>query len=67
MNPFYFAGPYAHLFHSVHEQNYVAHVIAYAAKIGDYDNSPNSGISNHVLIAVVLYGGLILLALIAYK
>lgn len=25
-----------HLFHSIHEQNYVAHAIAYATKIGYY-------------------------------
>ncbi len=30
------AGPMAHLFHGVHEQTYVAHVIAYAAKIGPF-------------------------------
>ncbi|XP_012218324.2 alkaline phosphatase [Linepithema humile] len=62
----YAIGPYAHLFHSVHEQNYVAHVIAYAANIGDYDdNIPNSGILRHILTAIVLCGSLILPALIA--
>jgi len=25
-----------HLFHSIHEQNYIAHAIAYATKIGAY-------------------------------
>lgn len=29
-------GPYAHLFHKVHEQSYVAHVISYAARIGRF-------------------------------
>lgn len=29
-------GPMAHLFHRVHEQSYVAHVMAYAACIGPY-------------------------------
>ncbi|XP_070542094.1 alkaline phosphatase-like [Ptychodera flava] len=29
-------GPYAHLFHNFHEQNYIAHVIKYAACIGEY-------------------------------
>ena len=29
-------GPMAHLFHKVHEQNYVAHVMAYSACIGPY-------------------------------
>lgn len=30
----------SHLFHSSHEQNYVAHVISYAARIGPYANVP---------------------------
>lgn len=39
----------SHLFHGVHEQNYVAHVMAYAAKMGMYKNRPdlpgeNSGV-----------------------
>lgn len=29
-------GPMAHLFHKVHEQSYVAHVISYAARIGRF-------------------------------
>jgi alkaline phosphatase len=29
-------GPMAHLFHRVHEQSYVAHVIGYAARIGRF-------------------------------
>ena len=29
-------GPMSHLFHGVQEQNYVAHVIQYAACIGDH-------------------------------
>ncbi|KAF5290837.1 hypothetical protein FQA39_LY14599 [Lamprigera yunnana] len=32
----YSKGPMAHLFHSVHEQTYVAYVISYAAKIGPF-------------------------------
>ncbi|XP_057320789.1 alkaline phosphatase-like [Microplitis mediator] len=39
--PIYAIGPYAHLFHSTHEQNYVAHVIGYAAQIGPYANAAN--------------------------
>ena len=27
-------GPLSHLFHSVHEQNYIAHVMAYASCVG---------------------------------
>ncbi|CAH1267518.1 ALPL [Branchiostoma lanceolatum] len=29
-------GPMAHLFHGVHEQNYIAHVMKYAACLGEY-------------------------------
>lgn len=29
-------GPWSHLFHRVHEQSYVAHVISYAARIGRF-------------------------------
>jgi hypothetical protein len=60
-----FAGPHAHLLHSLHEQNYVAHVIAYAADIGAY--ASNAGMLCHILNAIVLHGALITLVLIAYK
>lgn len=30
----------AHLFHRVHEQSYVAHVISYAARIGRFRGIP---------------------------
>ncbi|KAM3930925.1 intestinal-type alkaline phosphatase 1-like [Leptodactylus fuscus] len=37
-------GPQAHLFHGIHEQNYIAHVMAYAACLEPYkDCPPNSG------------------------
>nr|XP_014289943.1 alkaline phosphatase, tissue-nonspecific isozyme-like isoform X2 [Halyomorpha halys] len=32
----YATGPYAHLFHHLHEQNYIAEVIKYASKIGEF-------------------------------
>jgi alkaline phosphatase len=32
-------GPMAHLFHRLHEQSYVAHVIAYAARIGRFKDT----------------------------
>lgn len=32
----FLAGPMSHLFHRVHEQNYVAHVMAYSSCIGPY-------------------------------
>uniref|UniRef100_A0A3B5L9J5 Alkaline phosphatase n=1 Tax=Xiphophorus couchianus TaxID=32473 RepID=A0A3B5L9J5_9TELE len=36
----YAKGPMAHLFHGVKEQNYVAHVMAYAACLEPYKNCP---------------------------
>ena len=33
-----FPGPMAHLFHGVHEQHYIAHVIAYSSCIGPSQN-----------------------------
>ena len=32
----YAKGPMAHLFRSVHEENYIAHVMAYASCVGRY-------------------------------
>lgn len=61
----YAIGPHAHLFHSVHEQNYVAHVIAYAANVGEYFNS--AAISRIRCLNVVILCGLISWVLIAYK
>lgn len=37
----YAKGPMAHLFHGVKEQNYVAHVMAYAACLEPYTNCPH--------------------------
>uniref|UniRef100_A0A0C9S0U6 Alkaline phosphatase n=1 Tax=Fopius arisanus TaxID=64838 RepID=A0A0C9S0U6_9HYME len=52
--PIYAIGPFAHLFHSTHEQNYVAHVIGYAAKIGPYSNESSfSRESSIVVIALI--------------
>ncbi|XP_063234129.1 alkaline phosphatase-like [Bacillus rossius redtenbacheri] len=53
----YATGPMAHLFHSLHEQNYVAHVMAYAARLGPY--APSSGArglpqAGTVLVATVV-------------
>ncbi|KAI8431966.1 hypothetical protein MSG28_004499 [Choristoneura fumiferana] len=35
----YARGPYAHLIHSVHEQNFVFYAISYAARLGEYRNT----------------------------
>ncbi|KAL8622193.1 hypothetical protein ACOMHN_052995 [Nucella lapillus] len=46
----YGRGPMAHLFHGVHEQNYIAHVMAYAACVGPYtqDCQRADGSRDHV-------------------
>ena len=45
--PIYASGPMAHLLHGVHEQNYIAHVMAYASCVGanknHCDRAPVSG------------------------
>lgn len=43
----YANGPMAHLFHRVHEQSYVAHVMAYAACIGPYTSCARPAQSHH--------------------
>ncbi|CAH0726766.1 unnamed protein product, partial [Brenthis ino] len=49
----YAKGPFAHLFHNVHEQNYVFHAISYAAKIGAY-SSGNILQSSVVILCITL-------------
>ncbi|KAL1123148.1 hypothetical protein AAG570_002235, partial [Ranatra chinensis] len=44
----YATGPKAHLFHSLHEQNYVAAVISYAAQIGKYAKR-NARMASHAI------------------
>nr|XP_002739529.2 PREDICTED: alkaline phosphatase, tissue-nonspecific isozyme-like [Saccoglossus kowalevskii] len=36
-------GPYSHLFQGVHEQTYIAHVIKYAARLGEYATHRSNG------------------------
>ncbi|XP_070573604.1 alkaline phosphatase, tissue-nonspecific isozyme-like [Ptychodera flava] len=38
-------GPYSHLFQNIHEQNYIAHVIKYAACLGEYADACDSRVS----------------------
>ncbi|XP_053974950.1 alkaline phosphatase-like [Hylaeus volcanicus] len=59
----YAIGPFAHLFHSVHEQNYVARVIGYAANIQPDANSVGR-IDCNIFINVSLYCGLLLLIML---
>ncbi|XP_065205940.1 alkaline phosphatase-like [Planococcus citri] len=49
----YAVGPMAHLFHSIHESTYVAHVIAYAAKIGPYRTGSAVRIAPTLMISIV--------------
>jgi len=51
------SGPFSHLFHSVHEQPYIAHVMAYAACIGQYAHPDNCG--GEIVPAHSLVGNLI--------
>ncbi|KAL5012440.1 hypothetical protein ScPMuIL_010991 [Solemya velum] len=56
----YARGPMAHLFHGVHEQNYIAHVMAYASCVGqnkDHCNNPHTepcvGIGNNNYVSLI--------------
>ena len=40
-------GPYAHLFHSVHEQSYIAHVMAYSGCLGPYKDDKHCSVKNN--------------------
>lgn len=42
----YARGPMSHLFQNVHEQNYIAHVMAFAACVGDYSNSDSCAMAD---------------------
>ena len=37
----YARGPMSHLFHGVHEQSYIAHVMMYASCVGPYSDDTN--------------------------
>ncbi|GAA6219808.1 alkaline phosphatase-like [Lates japonicus] len=53
-------GPMSHLFHGVQEQNYIAHVMAYAACLEPYDNCklspPNHAGTNHPSMLLLMMG-----------
>lgn len=42
----YAQGPMSHLFHGVHEQHYIAHVMAYASCVGRYSSSDSCAASD---------------------
>lgn len=56
----YAKGPMGHLFHSIHEQNYIAHAIAYATKIGAYQSEQSMNQSYINLSSIYLISTLIL-------
>ena len=67
----YARGPMSHLFHGIHEQHYIAHVMAYASCVGDYkhpsqcaladvseqylNNGPNPKINTFNLVTALLF------------
>ncbi|XP_075058466.1 intestinal-type alkaline phosphatase-like [Mixophyes fleayi] len=56
-------GPFAHLFHGIHEQSYIAHVMAYAACLEPYTEChPNSGslISSSTMLLLTTVCGALL-------
>ena len=60
----YASGPWSHLFEGTYEQNNIPMLIAYAAKIGDYDEDKNknsSGIKTLSLIVIILMNIVIIL------
>ncbi|XP_034192120.2 alkaline phosphatase [Osmia lignaria lignaria] len=64
----YAIGPYAHLFHSVHEQSYVARVMAYAANMESYAYG-NSAVKHdyNILVIVSLYCNLFYLGVLSCR
>ena len=42
-------GPFAHLFHSVHEQSYIGHVMAYSACLGPYSTDEHCTVGNSAI------------------
>lgn len=48
-------GPYAHLFHGIHEQSYIPHVMAFAACLEPYQDCPHgSGVLTSPSIMLIL-------------
>lgn len=61
----YAIGPSAHLFHSLHEQNYVAQVISYAADLDRYRNS--SEYRGQTITNIFFYSCILLLMLASFR
>ncbi|KOC68544.1 Alkaline phosphatase, tissue-nonspecific isozyme [Habropoda laboriosa] len=61
----YAIGPFTHLFHSVHEQSYVARVVAYAAKMEPKAYGNQAGKQEYnILVTVFMYCCVFLLVLL---
>ncbi|XP_055934117.1 alkaline phosphatase-like [Argiope bruennichi] len=63
--PVYAKGPYAHLFHGVHEQSYIPYVMGYASCVG-----PNQDVCNAAMSVVLTRSSALLsvaIALFTYK
>ncbi|XP_014273669.1 alkaline phosphatase [Halyomorpha halys] len=52
----YASGPFAHLFHRIHEQNYVATVMRYASRIGEFAALPpqSTSSSSNIMSSLIL-------------
>ncbi|CAH1406601.1 unnamed protein product [Nezara viridula] len=48
----YATGPFAHLFHRIHEQNYIAVVMRYASRLGEFSSATSS--SSSILSSILL-------------
>lgn len=66
--PIYAVGPMSHLFYGVHEQNYIAHVMAFAACIGPYrgncdrittDDETNSGSNTELSKSIIIFAAIL--------
>lgn len=60
----YAKGPMSHLFHGVKEQNYIAHVMAYAACLEPYKNCPPHHHSHSSAVCSHRHLGLLLIMLV---
>ena len=49
----YANGPMSHLFHGVHEQHYIAHVVRYASGLNCHNGAPSTGPNS--ILALLLF------------
>ncbi|CAK1542914.1 unnamed protein product [Leptosia nina] len=50
----YASGPYAHLFHNIHEQHYTYYAISYAARLGRYADRPTENNAFSIQANIIL-------------